>query len=202
MMGLDESEWEGGRDGYTRASMRKKIIAKLGSNVFKTAMYKYKPDGQATNYVVIAKVPGGVSLNNELVQNCRRTAEASAPQYWSRRETYEAIEELRLLTGISQRAAFSKLDSILSPAVTLHTKFNSVQTKLLRLTTTLMSMADDVSADTAMIASDLRKLNLGRNGELDTSKFEVFFKAMEHVVEMGGTGAHEKRHTQVSLTLV
>ena len=86
--------------------------------------------------------------------------------------------------------------------MTLHTSFNSVQTKLLRLTTTLMSMADNVSADTAMIASDLRKLNLGRNGELDTSKFEVFFKAMEHVVEMGGTGAHEKRHTQVSLTLV
>ena len=47
--------------------MRMKIIAQLGLNVFKTAMYKYKPDGQATNYVVIAKVPGGVSLNNELV---------------------------------------------------------------------------------------------------------------------------------------
>ena len=61
--------------------MRKKIIAQLGSNVFKTAMYKYKPDGQATNCVIIAKVPGGVSLANKLVQNCRRTAEASAPQY-------------------------------------------------------------------------------------------------------------------------
>ena len=201
-MGLDGSEWEGGRDGYARPNMRKKIIAQLGSNVFKTVMCKYKPGGQATNHVVIAKVPGGVSLSNELVQNCRRTAETSAPQCWSRRETCDAIEELRLLTGINKRTAYSKLNAILPSSVTLHNKFNRLQSNLLRLTTTLMNMADDVSADTAMIASDLRRLNLGRNGELDTSKFEVFFKAMEYVVEMGGTGAHKKRHTQVSLMLV
>lgn len=28
-------------------------------------LYKYTPDGQATNYIVIAKVPRGVSLSHK-----------------------------------------------------------------------------------------------------------------------------------------
>ena len=42
----------------------------------------------------------------------------------------------------------------------------------------------------------MRKLNFGPNGDLDKSKFEVFFQAMDRVVEMKGSGAHDKRHSQ------
>ena len=61
----------------------------------------------------------------------------------------------------------------------------------------LMNTADDVSVDTINIAADLRISNFGRNGNLEFCKFDVYFAAMYDVVEMEGSGTHERRHTQV-----
>ena len=41
-----------------------------------------------------------------------------------------------------------------------------------------------------------RKLNFGQNGDQDKSKFDVTFKGMNTIVEIIGTGAHDRRHTQ------
>ena len=71
----------------------------------------------------------------------------------------------------------------------------------MQLTTSLMNSTDDVYKDAALHVSNLRKLNFGRNGKLDVSKFKTYFGAMDTVVEMGGSGAHEKQYSQVSFIL-
>ena len=49
-----------------------------------------------------------------------------------------------------------------------------------------------------LIVSDLLKLNFGQNGDKNKSKFVQFFTAMNTIFEVGDTGAHEKRRTQVN----
>ena len=58
------------------------IICLLGSNRLKIGMYKYIPGGVATNYVIMFKVLGGVSMTNESVQACQMEDESNALLYW------------------------------------------------------------------------------------------------------------------------
>ena len=145
---------------------------------------------------MIFKVHSGVSITNARVQDCRAEAERSSPKYWSMRETKEAVQSMRLLTHCSSRLAYAKLQSILPSSIFLHKSWHTYQTKLFRSVAALLNGANDYDKDTLLILSDLRKLNFGPNGDLDKSKFEVFFQAMDRVVEMKGSGAHDKRHSQ------
>ena len=130
------------------------------------------------------------------MQGCRTEAEACAPHYWSKRETREAVTNIQLVSDMNVRLAYSKLEHIIPAHVVLHSSWNKEKKSLLDLTTALLLGCDDMDADAALIVSDLRKLNFGPNGDQDKSKFDVFLKAMNTIVEMGGTGAHERRHTQ------
>ena len=49
------------------------------------------------------------------------------------------------------------------------------------MTSALLHSVDDTDVETALIVADLRKLNLGPNGDLDKSKFDVFFEAMNSI---------------------
>ena len=80
-MGIDGLEWQGGRDDANQRKMRRKIIAQLGSNIFKVGMYKCMPGGQAINYVVMFKVVCGVSMTHESVQACPKEADVNFPLY-------------------------------------------------------------------------------------------------------------------------
>ena len=130
------------------------------------------------------------------MQGCRTEAEACAPHYWSKRETREAVTNIQLVSDMNVRLAYSKLEHIIPAHVVLHSSWNKEKKSLLDLTTTLLPGCDDTDDDAALIVSDLRKLNFGSNGDQDKSKFDVFLKAMNTIVEMRGTGAHERRHTQ------
>ena len=192
VMGICGVDW----DAPARCSARKKIISLLGSNKFRIGIFIYRPGGQASNYVVIFKVQFGVSVTHAQVQGCRGEAEHNAPAYWSQRQTKEAVQSMRLLANCSSRLAYAKLNSILPSSIFLHNSWHTYQSKLFRTITSLLNGSDDLDKDTVLILSDLRKLNFGQNGDLDKSKFEIYFKAMDKVVEMKGSGAHEKRHPQ------
>ena len=86
-MGIAGPEFDGGREGTLRSQICRKIIAQLGSDSFCIGMYKYKPGGQATDYVVIFKIERTAGHSHPMVQDCRTNAEALAPHYWSKRET-------------------------------------------------------------------------------------------------------------------
>ena len=116
-------------------------------------------------------------------------------------ETKDEIEQLHLMSNFSTCMAYTKLKSILPPTVILHQHHNKIQIGLFQLNTSLMNSTDDVYKDAALYASDLHKLNFGPNRKLDVSKFKIYFRAMDTVVEIGGNGAHEKQHSQVSFIL-
>ena len=103
---------------------------------------------------------------------------------------------MRLLANCSSRLAYAKLQSILPSSIFLHNLWKAYERKLFRTITSLLNGSDDLDKDTVSILSDLRKLNFGQNGDLEKSKFEIYFNAMDTVVEMKGSGAHEKRHSQ------
>ena len=122
--------------------------------------------------------------------------EACTPHYWSKRETLEAVSNIQLVSDMNVRLAYSKLQHILPTNIELHSSWNKEKKSLLDLTNALLLGCDDTDADTALIISDLRKLNFGSNEDQDKSKFDVFFKTMNVIVAMGDTGAHERRHPQ------
>ena len=180
----------------TKRKIRIRVFRGLGSNRFRIYIYKYTVPGAASNHVVIFKAERSASLNHPKVQQCRSNAEAAAPRYLSRRETIDQITGLRLASSHNRRMAYAKLRMILPPNVTSHKVFSKVESKLLKETHALLSTCDNEKEELAIIASDLRHLNLGQNGDLDVSKFESFMSAVDTVVEMTGSGAHEKRHSQ------
>ena len=170
-------------------------IISLTSVLLSIAKYTYKPGGSSTNHVVVFKIERNASLSHPLVQDCIAKAQTAAPHYWSERETKQAVASIQLLSDMNARLAYSKLEQILPENIVLNSSWNSNKKSLLNLTTALL-LCPDSDADTASVVADLRKLNFGPNGDLDKSKFDAFFDAMNKVVELGGTGAHEKRHTQ------
>ena len=62
-----------------------------------------------------------------------------------------------------------------------------------------MNLTDMTHKECAMYASDLQIIKLGQSGELDKSKLEPYFKAMETVVNLAVAGAHNRQHAQISL---
>ena len=60
---------------------------------------------------------------------------------------------------------------ILPSNVTSHNSFNKAESKLLQATYDLLSSCDNATKELALVASDLRHINLGRNGDLGVSKF-------------------------------
>ena len=62
------------------------------------------------------------------------------------------------------------------------------------MTSSLLQLVDNEAEEQAIVMSDLRHLNLGPNGDCDYSKFKTFYKMIDKVVKMAGSGAQERRH--------
>ena len=189
-MGIDGSEW----DNKDRPGERRRFISLLGSNRFKIVKYTYRPAGAVSNYVVIVKIEPSASLLHRSVAQCVSEAESKAPQYLSRRETDEAINRIRSsMQGGSVRLAHATLTNILPQNVLLHKSFKKHEKRLLQDTISLLISSDEEDVEKVQILSDLRKLNIAADGSL-SSKFEVYWNAIEHVINMNGVGAHRRRH--------
>eukprot|EP00957_Ditylum_brightwellii_P061990 4704418-Ditylum_brightwellii.AAC.1 len=70
-------------DSCPRAAACKKFVDSIGSSNFPMLVYKYRSPGQATNWVVVFKLPKNTKLKNLKVMERILKANDNAPQYLS-----------------------------------------------------------------------------------------------------------------------
>mmetsp|Transcript_13746 Transcript_13746/g.20163 ORF Transcript_13746/g.20163 Transcript_13746/m.20163 type:complete len:801 (-) Transcript_13746:170-2572(-) len=187
-MGIDGKEW----DNHDRRAERKKFVKLLGSSKFKMGMYTYRPACAVSNFVVVFKMERTASLLCPAAQQCRAEAEEKAPRYLSWQETKEAVDNICSATDTNVRTAYASLTSILPENVLLHNTFNKHQGRILHEVASLLFSADASDKEHAALIADLRQLNCQVNGELE-SKFDVYWDAVDKVIELNGAGAEQRR---------
>ena len=101
-------------DRRTRTLIRKKFMRGTGSRKSTTAVYKYETPGRATNWIVVFKIPRQLKVEDPRFVSAVAAAAYRAPEYLSRRQSHDAITQIRTAIGTSStKLAKSLLDVVL-----------------------------------------------------------------------------------------
>eukprot|EP00978_Attheya_sp_CCMP212_P010158 scaffold24367_cov73-Attheya_sp.AAC.2 len=161
-----------------RMSFRKKI----GSHKFNVGAFKYHiAGGNNTVHMVLFKVPHGCTMEDDNVMMAFKQAADEAPRHANRAETNDCIAAIKEASNLSTKKTLAIVKSYFKSQGSTCDSLGHVWAGV---------QAGDFDGDSLM---DMHTFNI--RGNTDQSEFETFYKGVIDLLELDGTGAHDRRHS-------
>ena len=177
--------------------IRKKFMNNLGSNITKVGAYIYQRPGCHSNWIAVFKIEKGRVDQDPKILAAYAQAALDAPKLFTQREAKKAITQIQQATGATNIGLVESLLSVIIPTeydIIPSNRNNKNANRLEELSDLIKSGDFDETNDVIKLCMDARCVN--KRGDTDTSQLEIYWSAMEKVIENGGTASHVRRHTQ------